>query len=154
MKSLKRLLSLAVSLVMLAGIAALPASAQGEAGVESYRSSYYLDSYRAWLDPQDDGVIEVVVDVQATGYMDDVGALNIAIYESADDGDSWDLVRAYAASMTPGMLQHDKLLYYDRPVSYQGIVGRDYFAVVTVYAGDSTGSDSRDYVTTSVTARK
>ena len=56
--------------------------------------------------------------------------------------------------MTPGMIQHDKLLYYDRPVSYQGIVGRDYFAVVTVYAGDSTGSDSRDYTTTSVTARK
>lgn len=139
---------------MLTGIASLPVSAQGEAGVEPCRSSYYLDSYRAWLDPQDDGVIEVVVDVQATGYMDDVGALNIAIYESADDGDSWDLVRAYAASMTPGMLQHDKLLYYDRPVSYQGIVGLDYFAVVTVYAGDSTGSDSRDYVTTSVTARK
>ena len=139
---------------MLTGIASLPVSAQGEAGVEPCRSSYYLDSYRAWLDPQDDGVIEVVVDVQATGYMDDVGALNIAIYESADDGDSWDLVRAYAASMTPGMLQHDKLLYYDRPVSYQGIVGLDYFAVVTVYARDSTGSDSRDYVTTSVTARK
>ena len=154
MKSLRKLVSLAVSLVMLAGVAVLPASAQGEAGVEPCRSSYYLDSYRAWLDPQDDGVIEVVVDVQATGYMDDVGALNIAIYESADDGDSWDLVRAYAASMTPGMLQHDKLLYYDRPVSYQGIVGLDYFAVVTVYAGDSTGSDSRDYVTTSVTARK
>ena len=154
MKSLRKLVSLAVSLVMLAGVAVLPSSAQGEAGVEPYRSSYYLDSYRAWLDPQDDGVIEVVVDVQATGYMDDVGALNIAIYESADDGDSWDLVRAYAASMTPGMIQHDKLLYYDRPVSYQGVVGLDYAAVVTVYAGDSTGSDSRDYVTTSVTARK
>ena len=49
MKSLKRLLSLAVSLVMLAGVAAVPASAQEDAGIEPYRSSYYLDSYRAWL---------------------------------------------------------------------------------------------------------
>ena len=87
-------------------------------------------------------------------YMDDIGALMIIMYESADEGDTWTAVRGYAASLNPGMLQHDKLLYYDRAVSYQGIVGRDYLAVVTVYAGDSTGSDSRDYVTTSVTARK
>ena len=154
MKSLRKLVTLVVSLVMLAGVAAVPASAQEDAGIEPYRSSYYLDSYRAWLVAEDDGVIDVVVDVQAMDYMDDIGALMIIMYESADEGDTWTAVRGYAASLNPGMLQHDKLLYYDRAVSYQGIVGRDYLAVVTVYAGDSTGSDSRDYTTTSVTARK
>ena len=144
MKSLRKLVTLVVSLVMLAGVAAVPASAQEDAGIEPYRSSYYLDSYRAWLVAEDDGVIDVVVDVQAMDYMDDIGALMIIMYESADEGDTWTAVRGYAASLNPGMLQHDKLLYYDRAVSYQGIVGRDYLAVVTVYAGDSTGSDSRD----------
>ena len=153
MVSFKRVVSLSVSLVLLIGSAILPAYAFDYANIEPYRSSYYLNSYRAWLEPKDDGVIDVIVDVQATGYMDDIGTTLIYIFESVDDGQNWELVRGYASALTPGMIEHDKFIYYETPVSYEGIPGRMYIAIVTVYAGDSTGSDSREYTTTPVYAR-
>ena len=153
MASLKKFISLAVALVLLIGSVMLPTYAFDGADIEPYRSSYYLDSYRAWLEPKDDGVIDVIVDVQATGYMDDIGTTLIYIFESVDDGQNWELVRGYASALTPGMIEHDKFIYYETPVSYEGTPGRMYIAIVTVYAGDSTGSDSREYTTTPVYAR-
>ena len=152
MTTFKRWISFVVSLIILIGITALPAYATSDIGIEPYRSSYYLDSYRAWLEPKDDGIIDVIVDVQATDYMDDIGTTNILIFESVNDGKSWEVVRGYASALTPGMIEHDHFLYYETAVSYSGVPGRMYIAVVTVYAGDSTGSDSRDYTTTPVYA--
>lgn len=153
MASLKKIISSAVALVLLIGNAMLPTYAFDGADIEPYRSSYYLDSYRAWLEPKDDGYIDVIVDVQATGYMDEIGTTNIVIFESVDDGENWEIVRAYASLLTPGMIENDKFIYYETPVSYEGIPGRMYIAIVTVYAGDSEGGDSRDYTTTPVYAR-
>ena len=55
MASLKKIISSAVALVLLIGNAMLPTYAFDGADIEPYRSSYYLDSYRAWLEPKDDG---------------------------------------------------------------------------------------------------
>lgn len=117
------------------------------------RSSLYLDAYRAWLTPKSGGKINVSIEVQAVGDMDNVGALDVAIYESSDGGSTWDLDRIYSSALYPELLQHDTYLYYETPISHQGTAGYKYFAVVEVYAEDSTGSDSREYTTTTVTAR-
>lgn len=119
----------------------------------SARSSLYLDGYRAWLTPKSGAKINVNIDVQAVGDMDDVGALDVTIYESSDGGTTWDNDATYYSALFPELLDHDTYLYYDTPISHQGTAGYKYFAVVTVYAGDSTGSDSREYTTTTVTAR-
>lgn len=153
MASCKKIISSVVAFVLLIGCTAFPTYSFDNVEIEPYRSSYYLDSYRAWLEPEDDGVVSVVVDVQATGYMENIGTTNIYMFESTDDGDTWELVRAYASALTPGMIEHDKFIYYETAVSYDGIPGRMYKATVTVYAGDSYGGDSRDYVTTPVYAR-
>lgn len=118
------------------------------------QSSLYLDGYRAWLTPERGGVIDVTIDVQAVDYMDDVGALSVEIWESDDGGSSWSCVRTYDCSMYPDLLTQDDYWYYDTPISYQGTVGYKYCAVVEVYAGDSTGWDSREYQTDSVIARR
>ena len=153
MTSFRKIISLAVSLVLLFGSISVPTHASDNAEVELYRSSYYLNSYRAWLEPQDDGVIDVIVDVQGTSYMEDIGATLIYLYESVNEGKNWELVRAYASALTPSMLTHNDFLYFDTAVSYQGIPGRLYQAIVTVYAGDSTGNDSREYTTPPAYAR-
>lgn len=117
------------------------------------RSSYYLDSYRAWLTPVSGAKINVNVDVQAVDDMDNVGSTKIVVYESADGGDSWSKARTYYSALEDNMLDQDTYIYYDTAVVHQGTDGYKYYAVVTVYAGDSTGSDTRDYVTPTVTAR-
>lgn len=120
----------------------------------SMRSSLYLDSYRAWLSPGSDGVIYVCVDVQAVTTMDEVGASKIQVYESTDGGDTWESVRVYVKSLYPEMVVEDDYWYYDDPIAYQGVAGRQYYAVVTAYAADSTGFDEKQYTTAIVTARR
>ena len=118
------------------------------------QSSLYLSGYRAWLTPEAGGVIDVTIDVQAVDYMDDVGALYVEIWESADGGDTWDCVTTYRNSMYPELLTQDDYWYYDTPISYDGTPGYKYYAIVEVYAGDSTGWDSKEYQTYTVTARR
>ena len=119
----------------------------------SARSSYYLSAYSAWLNPKANGEISVTVDVQATDYMDSIGSKRIQILESKNNGVSWTEYRAFLPIVYPDMLKSNEFLYYDTPVSFTGTPGYTYCAIVTVYAGDSTGSDSREYTTPMVTAK-
>jgi hypothetical protein len=120
----------------------------------SARSSYYLDAYSAWLIAGSNGKIDIAVDVQATDDMDEVGAKRIQLMESSDGGATWDTVRIYVQSLYPNMYTTNNYYYLKIPVSYAGTVGYQYRAYVTVYASDSTGSDSRIYKTSVVTAKQ
>ncbi len=118
----------------------------------SEASSRYLNQYGAWLTADGDGVISVCVDVQAVTYMDEVGASVIEVYESADNGVTWNIKRTYLKSLYPQMVVEDDLWYYDVAIEHQGTAGYKYFAIVTAYAADSTGFDEKDYQTASITA--
>ena len=143
----KKATALFVTLVFLTAAITIPA------GAVTGRSSLYLSRYRAWLTPVNGAKINVNVDVQAVDDMDNVGSTKIVIYESDDGGSSWENVRTYYSALEDNMLDQDTYIYYDTAVVHQGTDGYKYYAVVTVYAGDSTGSDTRDYVTPTVTAR-
>lgn len=142
----KKATALLLTLALLLAAIAIPA------GAVTGRSSLYLSYYRAWLTPESGAKIDVTIDVQAVDDMDDVGASKVEIWCSTDGGSTWSRVRTYLKGLYPELLDHDTYLYYDTPISYQGTKGYKYYAVVTVYAGDSTGSDSREYQTTTVTA--
>ena len=138
-------LLLAVSLLVVAF--AVPTSASLE------RSSLYLDCYRAWLTPQSGGKINVTIDVQAVDDMERIGALEVVMYESSDGGTTWSRNGTYTSALFPALLQENTYWYCETPITHQGVAGRKYFAVITIYARDSTGSDSREYQTTTVTAK-
>lgn len=142
----KKATALFLTLALLTAAIAIPAAA-----VDS-RSSLYLSRYRAWLTPKTGAKINVTIDVQAVDYMDYVGSTKVVMFESTDGGSTWDDVRTYYSALEEGMLVEDDVLYYDTPISHQGTSGYKYYAVVTVYASDSTGSDSKTYVTATVTA--
>lgn len=132
---------------LLAAALAVPAFAG------SARSSLYLSAYRAWLTPESGGIVDVTIDVRAVDDMDDVGALSVEMYVSADGGTTWDRDGTYYSALFPELLDQDTYWYYDTPISHQGVAGYRYYAIVTVYAGDHTGSDRREYQTTTVIAR-
>lgn len=141
--SVKKFVALIVSLALCIGTAT----------AASARSSLYLHSYRSWLSTGDNGAIGVVVQVQATTYMDEVGASRIQLFESQDGGESWETVKIYLKSIFPQLVARNDYFYYEIPVTYAGTPGYQYYAIVSMYAGDSTGSDTRHYVTGVVTAR-
>ena len=135
--------SLLLALVMLVSITATFVSA---------RSSLYISSYRAWLTPEAGGVIDVTIDVSAYDFMDEVGASRVQIFESKDGGNTWTSKRVYLKSLFPELVISDAIFYYETPISYHGTPGYKYYAEITVYAGDSTGSDTKEYTTGVVTA--
>lgn len=64
------------------------------------------------------------------------------------------------ACTTPFMTGKERMMtktndydYYETSVTYAGTPGCQYYALVTVTAGDSSGSDSKSYVTGIVTAK-
>ena len=116
------------------------------------RSSWYIRSYRAWLSPQTDGIINVIIDVAAYDVMDEIGASRVQIFESKDDGNTWTSKRIYLKSLYPELITTNDFVYYETPISYPGTPGYKYYAEITVYAGDSTGSDTKEYTTGVVTA--
>lgn len=144
-RTVKQFLCMLLVLAISVSICIVPAAA-------SLHSSLYLDAYRAWLTPRSGGRIIVAVDVQALDFMDEIGAKRIEIFESKNSGRTWTSEKIYLSSTTPGMYITNAFYYYDDPVTYYGTPGYKYYADVTVYAGDSTGSDSRVYSTPVVTA--
>lgn len=144
---LKKATALLLAVSILVVVLAIPASAA------LGRSSLYLSCYRAWLTPKNNGTVRVTIDVQAVGNMDDVGATKVIIYESSDGGATWVQDGIYLSTVFPELLQQNTYWYYESPIDHIGRPGNKYFAVITIYAGDSTGYDTREYQTTTITAK-
>ena len=132
----------AVSL-LLAFILILPVSAMA---TES-RSSLYLHSYSAYIYPAGWGKVQVWFEVNGTNNMDEIGALEIQIFESKDN-ENWYWVDTYTYNDHAGMLGYDNY-YHDGHIEYSGTIGRYYMAYVCVWAGKNGDGDTRYFWTPS-----
>ena len=112
--------------------------------VES-RASYYLDAYSAYIYPAGWGKVQVWFSVDGTDYMDEIGALNIQLYESKDN-ETWSWVETYHFSDYPDMLGYNDFSHYGH-VEYGGTIGRYYKAYVCVWAGKDGDGDTRYFWT-------
>ena len=115
------------------------------------RSSQYISLYRSTLTPVGNGEIDILVDVSGCGYMAEIGATRIVVYESTDDV-SFTRVATYESEDYENMIASGTI-YFDTPITHEGVVGRYYKAIVYCYAGNGTTGDTRTYTTTSVRAR-
>jgi hypothetical protein len=115
------------------------------------RSSQYISLYRSTLTAVGDGKIDILVDVSGCGYMAEIGAKKIVVYESTDDA-SFTRVATYEAEDYEEMIGSGTI-YFDTPITHEGVVGRYYMATVYCYAGNGTTGDTRSYTTASVRAR-
>ena len=114
------------------------------------RSSLYLHSYSAYIYPAGWGKVQVWFSVAGTGDMDEIGALNIKLYESTDN-ETWTWVDTFHYTDYPAMLGYDDFSHYGH-VEYNGTIGRYYKAYVCVWAGKDGDGDTRYFWTPAVKA--
>ncbi len=130
-----------IAALLLAIVLLLPVSTMA---AES-RSSLYLDSYSAYVYPAGWGKVQVWFDVTGTNDMDEIGALEIQLYESKDNT-NWTWVKTFGYTGNPGMLGYDDFTHTGH-IEYSGTIGRYYKAYVCVWAGKNGAGDSRYFWT-------
>ena len=140
----KRLISLLCAVAL---IICLPLSVQAAA---TPRASDYFGctSVRAYA--MGNGKVLIEVDITATHMMDEVGASYVHIFHELDDG-SYTLVHTYRMASNPGMIEYNSF-FATVDVTYQGIPGETYYALVGCYARDSEGAETLYFRTNLVTA--
>lgn len=120
------------------------------AAAVTVRSSAYLDSYVCSVTAKSGGEIVVSASVHAVINATQIGASDVYIYESSDNV-HFTCVEEYHAEDYPEMLDSGRHFNSD-VATYNGTPGKYYYAAVYVYAGNSTGGDTRSYDTASVRA--
>lgn len=113
-------------------------------------ASDYINDYGAWLTTGSGGKIYIEFDITATRKMSLIGAKLIAL--EVKDAGVWTNLKNYSGSLANGMYAQNKISY-GGTTTYYGTVGNQYRAVVTFYAGDSTGGDNRIMITNVVQAK-
>lgn len=109
------------------------------------RASHYLSSYSAYIYPAGWGNVQVWFSVDGTGYMDEIGALEIQLYESKDNV-NWTWVKTFDFQDYSDMLEYNDYTYTSH-VEYNGTIGRYYKAYVCVWAGKNGDGDTRYFWT-------
>ena len=110
------------------------------------RSSLYLNMYTAYIYPAGWGKVQVWFSVNGTGTMDEIGTLEIQLFESKDN-ENWTWVETFRYPDDSGMLGFNNY-FHDGYVEYNGTIGRYYKAYVCVWAGKDGDGDTRYFWTT------
>ena len=105
---------------------------------DSPDASYYIAAYSASVSNGGNGKIKVTFSITGT----DLGASAIAIYKS---NGTYVTTIYYFDSGRSGMMGSNKAYHSDTESIYVG--AGSYYAVVTFYAGNSSGSDAQNYQT-------
>ena len=141
MQTAKR--SVAVKLIAILLLVVMLCPVQAFA-VES-RASYYLSTYSAYVYNAAWGKVQVWFDVQGTNVMDEIGALQIQLYESTDN-ENWYWVNTFLHEDYGTMLAQNTFAHMNY-VPYHAVPGRYYKAYVQVWAGPEDGGDTRYFWT-------
>lgn len=140
----KRLLSLVFAMLLLVSLSTAAYAVNARA------SDYFgATSVRAYA--KSGGRILFEVDIDATHTMQEVGASEIYVYEQQNDG-SWDNVYTFTMDEHAYLIETNSMgACVD--ATYQGTVGKNYYAAVACYAKDQNGTE-RLYDNTPVVTAK
>ena len=109
------------------------------------RASDYLSSYSGYVYPAAWGKIQVWFEVLGTNDMDEIGSLEIRLYESKDN-ENWSWVKTFDYTDNAGMLAYDDWSHSGH-VEYSGTIGRYYKAYICIWAGKNGAGDTRYFWT-------
>lgn len=107
------------------------------------RASAWFTGYGASIVASGNGKINIEFRVVGTGTMTKLGASTIDIYKS---NGAFVKTISYTTSGNGYMMGYNTA-YHSGSVPYSGVAGQKYYAVVTFFAKNSSGSDSRSYTT-------
>lgn len=119
------------------------------AGDDTARASKYIAAYSGILWQNSKGGLSVNFEIESTTFMTSLGASQVR-FQVKENGTWTDLV-THTSSTNSSLLASDVAVHfatitYDKPV-----VGKTYRAVVSFYAKNASGSDSRVLTTNTVT---
>ena len=120
-------------------------------GFAAARASEYFSCTAVYATALDDGEVLIEYDIDPTHRMLECGAKMIYIYEGYNNK-NFKVVDSFHMDDYPDMIQHDTIIG-DGEVTYPGTPGKDYYALVGVYAKDQYGSETIYFPTNVVTAR-
>ena len=114
------------------------------------RASDYFAVTSAVAYAEENGKILIEADVCATETMAEVGVKSITIYEKQSDG-YYDDVKTYTRYNTSGMIATNNYTHF-KSLTYQGTIGKKYYAEIAFYAKNSDGNETLYCDTNVVTA--
>ncbi len=133
-----RILALALAMAFTLGTTALA----------TVNESYTIASKWGSLEPTGNGGMEIWFSVTGTGAMKDIGAHSISLYKANGD---------FVVSFSPTQNGYENMMSgdtgtYSSYVTYHGVAGERYYAVITFYAENYDGvGEYRSYTTTTET---
>ena len=141
MHTAKRSITIKTIVILLIVVMLLPIQAMA---VEN-RASYYLSSYSAYVYNAAWGKIQVWFDVTGVDDLDEIGALEIQVFESKDNS-TWTWVDTYMHTDYPDMLGYNDFSHSGH-IQYNGTIGRYYKAYVCIWGGRDGDGDTRYFWT-------
>ena len=142
-KNARRLCGLAAVLTLALSIMVPMACAAEQA-------SDYFAGTSAVAYAEADGQIYIEGDCSGTDLMDEIGIESITIYEKQSNG-YYDDVYTYTRYNTSGMISYNDYEHF-KSITYQGTVGKKYYAEIAFYAEDSEGNETLYHDSNVVTA--
>lgn len=143
-KSLKAVICLVLAIGLLSSFAS--------ANSVSPRSSLYIGSYVASISAKRGGAISISARVVGKGSLDEIGVSSITIYESSD-GKIYTRYGTFYSDDYPSMMGSGSV-YDNVAFEFTGTVGYTYKATVNCYGRSGSGSDTKPYSTSAVTAKR
>lgn len=139
---MKKLASFFSTIVVLCAILTVCASA---------RASDQIDGGWAAAQAASKGQVAVEFQVNGTGKMSKIGANLIILYEKSTSG--WIPVERITSSDVSSLFTTSAYSYCNTQY-FNGTLGKQYYAKVTVFATDSTGTDYKTYTTNTIVAKR
>lgn len=141
-KRILKLISVILVIVFLVGAPVYALAAEA-------RASAWFSGYGASVVASSSGKINIEFTVVGTGTMTKLGASTIEIYKS---NGTFVKSISYTANGNGYMMGYNTA-FHSGSVPYSGVAGQKYYAVVTFFARNSSGSDTRSYTTSITTAK-
>lgn len=149
---MKKVLSfvLAIALAISLCVCAVEATPLMDESIAPMRASDYFSSYSVSATGGVEGDVAISISIRPKRTMDSIGATKIVIQEK--DGNRWQEVYTKTGSNYNGLLDSDSSSFRGS-YTYSGTSGKTYRAIVTLYAEDAFGNDSKTVTTNSVVAK-
>jgi hypothetical protein len=149
---MKKVLSfvLAIALAISLCVCAVEATPLMDESIAPMRASDYFSSYSVSATGGVEGDVAITISIRAKKTMDSIGATKIVIQEK--DGSRWQEAYTKTGTIYNGLLDSDARGFRGS-YTYSGTSGKTYRAIVTLYAEDAFGNDSKTVTTNSVVAK-
>lgn len=145
---MKKLIALTMTLTfVLSCIFSSYAFAAQPENVEPYASNYF-NIYSVKLTDKGDGKISIDYTVQSKSIMDKLGIKKIELEKESNS--TWETIKTYTNSTYPSLIIQNTAKITGS-LTYSGSTGSTYRAKATFYAKNSSGSDTKNFTSSSIT---